>query len=50
MDARTDPPQPLTHAERRLMVLGALLPVFLGSLDQTILASALPTSAATSGM
>lgn len=33
---------PLTHAERRLIVLGTLLPVFLGSLDQTILASALP--------
>jgi MFS family permease len=33
----------LTHRETRLIVLGMLLPVFMGSLDQTILASALPT-------
>ncbi len=38
-----DPPQALTHAETRLVILGVLLPVFMGSLDQTILASALPT-------
>ena len=37
-------PQPaLTHAETRRIVFGVLLPVFLGSLDATILASALPT-------
>jgi EmrB/QacA subfamily drug resistance transporter len=35
--------RPLTHRERRTIVFGTLLPVFLGSLDQTILASALPT-------
>jgi MFS family permease len=33
----------LTHGETRLIVLGMLLPIFMGSLDQTILASALPT-------
>jgi EmrB/QacA subfamily drug resistance transporter len=35
--------EPLTHRETRLIVLGVLLPTFMGSLDQTILASALPT-------
>src|ERR1700680_558658 len=33
----------LTHRETRLIVIGMLLPIFMGSLDQTILASALPT-------
>ena len=33
----------LTHQETRLIVLGMLLPMFMGSLDKTILASALPT-------
>jgi MFS family permease len=32
----------LTHRETRLIVLGMWLPIFMGSLDQTILASALP--------
>src|SRR3984893_14866703 len=32
----------LTHRETRLIVLGMLLPIFMGSLDQTIVASALP--------
>jgi MFS family permease len=36
-------PEPLSHQEARLIVIGVLLPVFMGSLDQTILASALPT-------
>ncbi len=42
---RQDPtPQaPLTHREALLIVLGVLLPTFMGSLDQTILANALPT-------
>jgi len=35
--------EPLTHRETLLIVLGVLLPTFMGSLDQTILASALPT-------
>src|ERR1044072_7194360 len=35
--------KPLTHRETMLVVLGVLLPVFMGSLDTTILASALPT-------
>ncbi len=35
--------EPLTHRETMLIVLGVLLPTFMGSLDQTILASALPT-------
>jgi EmrB/QacA subfamily drug resistance transporter len=45
MDARTDQSEPkaLTHADVRLIVIGMLLPVFMGSLDNTILASALPT-------
>ena len=34
---------PLTHRETIWIVLGVLLPTFMGSLDQTILASALPT-------
>ena len=33
----------LTHRDTLLVVLGVLLPVFMGSLDTTILASALPT-------
>jgi EmrB/QacA subfamily drug resistance transporter len=33
----------LTHRETLLVVLGVLLPVFMGSLDNTIVASALPT-------
>jgi EmrB/QacA subfamily drug resistance transporter len=36
-------PKSLTHRETLLVVLGVLLPVFMGSLDTTILASALPT-------
>jgi EmrB/QacA subfamily drug resistance transporter len=36
-------PKSLTHRETLLVVLGVLLPVFMGSLDNTILASALPT-------
>ena len=36
-------PDLLTHREARLIVLGVLLPTFMGSLDQTILANALPT-------
>jgi EmrB/QacA subfamily drug resistance transporter len=33
----------LTHRETLLVVLGVMLPVFMGSLDTTILASALPS-------
>jgi MFS family permease len=45
VDAKTDDAtaRPLTHKELRLVVLGVLLPLFVGSLDTTILASALPT-------
>ncbi|HEY4921469.1 MAG TPA: MFS transporter [Xanthobacteraceae bacterium] len=45
MDATAHPASPaaLSHAETRLIVWGMLLPVFMSSLDQTILASALPT-------
>jgi EmrB/QacA subfamily drug resistance transporter len=50
MDAYADRPaakplthKPLTHRETVLIVLGVLLPTFMGSLDQTILATALPT-------
>jgi EmrB/QacA subfamily drug resistance transporter len=40
--ARADP-KPLTHREKRVIVVSMMLPVFLGSIDQSILASALPT-------
>ncbi len=45
MDAYTEHPaaKPLTHRQTVLIVLGVLLPTFMGSLDQTILATALPT-------
>jgi MFS family permease len=50
MDAETSPEtkalgqtSPLTDAEARLVIWGVLVPVFMGSLDQTILAGALPT-------
>src|SRR5262249_30402274 len=33
----------LTHRQALLIVFGVLLPTFMGSLDQTILATALPT-------
>jgi MFS family permease len=36
-------PAPLTHREKRLIAISMMLPVFLGSIDQSILASALPT-------
>src|SRR5436189_3478198 len=35
--------KPLTHRQTMVVVLGMLLPTFMGSLDQTILATALPT-------
>jgi EmrB/QacA subfamily drug resistance transporter len=45
MDAYADRGEgkPLTHRQTLLIVLGVLLPTFMGSLDQTILATALPT-------
>ena len=45
MDATVHPAPPaaLSHSETRLVIWGMLLPVFMSSLDQTILASALPT-------
>jgi len=45
MDAQSPPSETrsLTHRQTMLIVLGVLLPVFMGSLDNTILASALPT-------
>ena len=36
-------PQPLTHRERRVIIMSMMLPVFIGSVDQSILATALPT-------
>jgi MFS family permease len=45
MDAQTQPiaaPR-LNHREARLITFGVLLPLFMGSLDNTILASALPS-------
>src|SRR5438270_4915560 len=43
MDAYATERVPLTHRQTMLIVLGVLLPTFMGSLDQTILATALPT-------
>jgi MFS family permease len=43
MDAPTVAVKPLTHKDCRLIVIGAMLPVFIGAMDNTILASALPT-------
>jgi MFS family permease len=43
MDARTEAARPLTHKDLRLFVVGAMLPVLIGAMDNTILASALPT-------
>src|SRR5713101_4506053 len=45
MDAYADrrEAEPLTHRQTLLIVLGVLLPTFMGSLDQTILATAVPT-------
>jgi EmrB/QacA subfamily drug resistance transporter len=34
--------QPLPHRDARIIILGMMLPVFMGSLDSTILATALP--------
>src|SRR4051812_46642188 len=34
---------PLSHRDARLITFGVLLPLFMGSIDNTILASALPT-------
>jgi EmrB/QacA subfamily drug resistance transporter len=36
-------PRPLTHGEIRPIVIGIMLAMFLGALDQTIVATALPT-------
>ena len=37
------PPAPLDHAAIRSIILGILLAMFLAALDQTIVATALPT-------
>ena len=39
----------LTHRETMWIVAGALLPVFMGSMDQTVVSSALPTIGASLG-
>ena len=43
MDAPTVATRPLTHKDLRLFVIGAMLPVLIGAMDNTILATALPT-------
>src|ERR1700728_15489 len=50
MDAKVSEPgisraaaEPLSHREKRLIVVSMMLPVFLGSIDQSILATSLPT-------
>src|SRR5580704_8537975 len=35
--------EPLTHREKRLIVISMMVPVFIGSVDQSILATSLPT-------
>jgi EmrB/QacA subfamily drug resistance transporter len=40
--ARSEP-APLSHRERRIIIMTMMLPVFMGSIDQSILASSLPT-------
>jgi EmrB/QacA subfamily drug resistance transporter len=35
--------QPLSHRERRIIVTSMMVPVFIGSVDQSILATSLPT-------
>ena len=39
----------LTHRETMWIVAGVLLPVFMGSMDQTVVSSALPTIGASLG-
>ena len=41
-DIRVDP-NALTHRDKRLIAMSMMLPLFLGSVDQSILASALST-------
>ena len=41
--ASAPPAEPLSHRERRIIVTSMMLPVFIGSVDQSILASSLPT-------
>jgi len=41
--SHTHEPRRLSHAEARTVVLGIMLAMFLGALDQTIVATALPT-------
>src|SRR4051812_42083763 len=45
MDARVEPapPQPLTHLEIRSIIFGIMLAMLLAALDQTIVATAMPT-------
>src|ERR1700690_1583670 len=50
MDAKVSEPdvspatvESLTHKDRRLIVISMMLPVFLGSIDQSTLATSLPT-------
>ena len=45
MDAVTPAarPAPLSHAEVRTIIIGVMLAMFLAALDQTIVATALPT-------
>ncbi len=34
---------PLTHSEKRIIAMSMMVPVFLGSVDQSIMATSLPT-------
>jgi EmrB/QacA subfamily drug resistance transporter len=41
--AKADEPKPLSHPEVTAIIVGIMLAMFLGALDQTIVATALPT-------
>src|SRR6516164_2061390 len=43
MPAERIGPQALSHRDKRVIAISMMLPVFLGSVDQSVLASALPT-------
>ena len=43
MPAERIGPQALSHRDKRVIAISTMLPVFLGSVDQSVLASALPT-------
>jgi len=49
MNSPASTPPPLTHAEVRSIIIGVLVAMFLAALDQTIIATAMPTIGAQLG-